>query len=238
MYNKHPVFESPDDNAIIWRYINFPKFFSMLESTSLHFSRVDRFSDEYEGSYPENLFDDVKPLTEKQKQSVENFKNVTKKLASSKMRVNCWNICDYESSNLWKTYVQNNGLAIQSTFKRFKESFAKTQEEVFIGKVKYIDYKKESFPDLNLFELVVHKWKFYESENELRSAIMIGTPGTKYVDFNNPPIILPIKSDLKTLIQKIVLFPGASNWIKDLIKSILKRYDHDFPVEFSMIKEK
>lgn len=52
MYKEHPVFEKPEnENAKIWRYIDFTKFVSLLDKSALFFTRADRLGDPFEGSY-------------------------------------------------------------------------------------------------------------------------------------------------------------------------------------------
>lgn len=47
----HPCFLPPKDkNVKIWRYMDFTKFVSLLETESLFLSRVDKFEDPYEGA--------------------------------------------------------------------------------------------------------------------------------------------------------------------------------------------
>ena len=49
--SNHPVFEAPSDTSIkLWRYMDFTKFVSLLDSNSLFFSRADLLGDPYEGS--------------------------------------------------------------------------------------------------------------------------------------------------------------------------------------------
>jgi hypothetical protein len=45
------VFSQPNDQARIWRYMDFTKFISVLENGGLFFSRADYFSDPFEGHY-------------------------------------------------------------------------------------------------------------------------------------------------------------------------------------------
>jgi hypothetical protein len=50
MYAEHKLFPKlTDQNAKLWRYMDFTKFVSMLESSSLYFARGDQFDDQYEG---------------------------------------------------------------------------------------------------------------------------------------------------------------------------------------------
>ena len=53
MYQEHPVFKQPpDENIRIWRYMDFTKFVSVLDTQSLFFSRSDRLGDLFEGAHP------------------------------------------------------------------------------------------------------------------------------------------------------------------------------------------
>ena len=41
MYKEHPAFNPPTDDAVLWRYMDFTKFASLLESSALFFVRAD-----------------------------------------------------------------------------------------------------------------------------------------------------------------------------------------------------
>ena len=61
MYKEHPSFDSPPDNAVLWRYIDFTKFVSLLDRKALFFVRADKLGDPFEGTLPDA---NVKALTE------------------------------------------------------------------------------------------------------------------------------------------------------------------------------
>jgi hypothetical protein len=49
----NPIFsEIPPPDAKLWRYLSFAKFASLLHSQKLHFTRVDRLDDHFEGVWP------------------------------------------------------------------------------------------------------------------------------------------------------------------------------------------
>ena len=52
MYEDHPIFNTPTDNTLIWRYMDFTKFISLLETSSLFFAQGDKLGDPFEGSFP------------------------------------------------------------------------------------------------------------------------------------------------------------------------------------------
>lgn len=49
---EHTSLERPALSDILWRYMDFTKFVSMLVKKGLFFSRLDRLGDEYEGGSP------------------------------------------------------------------------------------------------------------------------------------------------------------------------------------------
>jgi hypothetical protein len=52
-FEPHPEFKPPrDPKATIWRYTDFTKFLSLLDSSALFFSGVDLLGDPFEGLYP------------------------------------------------------------------------------------------------------------------------------------------------------------------------------------------
>ena len=53
MYKEHPVFRQPDEPTIkVWRYMDFTKLVSLIDSRRLYFARVDLLGDPFEGSWP------------------------------------------------------------------------------------------------------------------------------------------------------------------------------------------
>ncbi|MEO9307475.1 MAG: DUF2971 domain-containing protein [Nitrososphaera sp.] len=236
MYNTHPNFESPDDQVHIWRFIDFTKFVDILESSSLYFSRPDLLGDPFEGTYARLTIDNIDKdptLLPDQKQRAKYFFTNSSKNWKNTCFVNCWHINNYEPYSMWKTYTSNNqGVAIQSTFEKLKNCINDTTN-VFIGKVKYIDYGKEEVPWGNAFLPLLHKRKNFEHESELRAiSFNLST------DPHNPPAGVYVKINLDILIENIVVSPTSPSWFKDLVRAILKKFNVDKPVINSQLDEK
>ena len=54
----HPIFrDAPEPQAILWRYLSFARFISLLHSAQLHFTRIDGFDDHFEGAWPQKDVD-------------------------------------------------------------------------------------------------------------------------------------------------------------------------------------
>jgi hypothetical protein len=43
-------YEIPEDESVIWRYLDFPKFVSLLKDRALFMTRADKFDDVFEGA--------------------------------------------------------------------------------------------------------------------------------------------------------------------------------------------
>lgn len=238
MYNEHRIFLAPEDENIkVWRYMDFTKFVSLLDKRSLYFCRVDKLGDPFEGSFTEmNVKARKAFLDEFWKGKIDDEElaemhvrepKFNKKIIQG-MFVNCWHMNEYESAAMWKLYLKSNeGIAIQSTYKRLRKSFNNnSKDNVYIGRVKYIDYGSEGIPRDNLFRAILHKRKSFEYERELRAMVwddsilghIMGPDREahkdgKYVGF-----------DLEVLINKIYLGPGTPDWFDELVRSLIKKY--------------
>ena len=241
MYKEHPEFEEPDDKTIIWRYVDFTKFISYLDRNALFFVRSDKLFDRYEGKYTEvdvKLWKEIlKPkIKMKQTEIYDEFRKI--------VNLSSWHMNENESAAMWEICLQSNeGVAIQSTFKRLKDSFTPHKEdEIHIGKVKYVDYKKDSIPKGNIFNPFLYKRKAFVHERELRAVIMKFAPQEetigKHILYVDPKWFgIHVKTDLNVLIDKIVVSPNVPDWFIDLVKSIVKKYELNKKVEPSELSK-
>lgn len=250
MYKEHQIFEKPrNGNVKIWRYMDFTKFVSMLDKRALFFARADKLPDPFEGSYSKanieirpKLYKDIPEFDIFQK-SVQGFsKDVRKHVI-----INSWHMNDCESAAMWRLYLKSDeGVAIQSTFKRLTRSFDNhLTDNIYIGKVKYIDYKTEWLPEGNLFYPFLHKRRSFKHESELRAIILrfpsTGVPSEtpKQIDLTQEIFDLGAYIDVETevLVENVFVSPTALGWFKDLVKSVMNKYDLRKPVRQSSLAE-
>jgi hypothetical protein len=129
----HDVFEAIGRDASLWRYMNFAKFVSLLESRALHFARVDVLEDEFEGSLsiPMSVLPRIGIDQHGQQVEIgpwsESF-DAQMRAARETLRhciwVNCWNRSETESAALWDLYARRDqGIAVRTTFGRLVSSF-------------------------------------------------------------------------------------------------------------------
>jgi hypothetical protein len=239
MYWDHESFEKPEDENIkIWRYLDFTKFVYLLENNALFFTRADKFGDKFEGSYPKLT---IKSRKERFDPKSSDYLSRFAKKLTEVVLINSWHINNNESEAMWKLHLKSNeGVAVQSTFKQLNDSFAcDTENQVYIGKVKYIDYNSDSFQEGNFFQPYLCKRKSFEYEQELRAItlyqpININSPKFLIEDFKFKGIDLPI--DIKILIEHVYVSPYAPTWFFNIIKSVIKRYHLDLePLQSSLV---
>ena len=243
-YQEHQVCRKPDDeHIIIWQYMSLEQFISILVEKALFFVRACELKDDpYEGAFPKN-YDD--PATRHYFQNTAHHTNI--------IAVNCWYMGEYQSAAMWKLYAQGNaGIATQSTFKRLADSFTAASEELFLGKVEYIDYELDSVhsDQDNMLTYLLHKRKSFEYEQELRALLFLPASLPNHVepaykisstDAERQEEVEQIQHyeenirsmekgkyipvDLDTLVERIYLAPTSEEWQVKLIRSVADKYE-------------
>jgi hypothetical protein len=225
MYINNPNIKLPKDpNTVVWKYLDLSKFLDLLMSKKLFMSRSDKFEDQYEGTFSEPTFEEIKKLSIDNPDFLNYYKTHREKVA-----ISSWHINEYESFAMWQIFTQNSeGLAIQSTIGRLQESLIpEINLKQYIGEVNYIDYKKEHIPFDDMFFPFLFKRKSFQYEGEVRIITDIGESDIKINDG------LKINVDINQLIEKIYIHPKSENWYKNLVIRLVKQLGFDFTIEKS-----
>ncbi|MEN2402952.1 DUF2971 domain-containing protein [Flavobacterium sp. MC2016-06] len=225
MYLNNPNILLPEDpNTVVWKYLDLSKFLDLLLSKKLFMSRSDKFEDQYEGTFSEPTFEEIKKLAVDNPDFLNYYKTHREKVA-----ISSWHINEYESFAMWQIFTQNSeGLAIQSTIGRLQKALKPENNfDQYIGEVNYIDYKKEYIPFDDLFFPFLFKRKSFQYEREVR----IITDTTKSsIKLNDG---LKINVDINQLIEKIYIHPKSENWYKKLVIELVERLGFGFEIEKS-----
>ena len=212
MYLTSPNIQLPEDpDTIVWKYLDLSKFLDLLLSQKLFMSRSDKFEDQYEGTFSEPTFEEIKKLAINNPDFLDYYKTHREKVA-----ISSWHINEYESFAMWQIFTQNSeGLAIQSTIRRLQKALEPEKNlKQYIGQVNYIDYKKEYIPFDDLFFPFLFKRKSFQYEREVR--IISDTSDTK-ININDG---IKINVDISQLIDKIYIHPKSENWYKNLVMKL------------------
>ena len=231
-YYKHPDLALPDDNSIIWRYMDFSKFQTMLKRNSIFFSRADKQTDKFEGEYPIGMLRELEERWRKTRSDDgisytfiqwHNEREIPSRLLS------CWGVDRNESRRRWSEYTASlESVTIRSTIDRLKNCFHREEKDdqvVWIGKIRYGD-------DENKLPKSFFKWKVnyflypffakkesFRWENEIRATVNITYE--KQQKLNHSPNGSFIKADLHSLVESIWVHPQSEEDFKNRVESVL-----------------
>ena len=225
MYLNNKNITLPDDSeTVVWKYLDLSKFLDLLLSQKLFMSRSDKFEDQYEGTFSEPTYEEIKKIAVNNPEFLNYYKTHREKVA-----ISSWHINEYESFAMWQIFTQNSeGLAIQSTVKRLKKALDSEKNfEQYIGEVNYIDYKKEYIPFDDMFFPFLFKRKSFQYEREIRILSDVSQNNIKLNDG------LKINVDINQLIEKIYIHPKSENWYKNLVIELVSKLGFDFAIEKS-----
>lgn len=119
---------------------------------------------------------------------IHSFGHLIYRFSRHFMFTHCWSIYDTESILMWDRYRhQDSAIAIRTTVGKVRDAFRNSEEELYIGKIKYRNYEKkhitgfQGFSDKNLsdpniieelfYQPIFHKQDLYDAENEVRIVI-------------------------------------------------------------------
>lgn len=224
MYVNNSNITLPDDNTVIWKYLDLSKFLDMLLSKQLFMSRSDKFEDQYEGTFSEPTFEEIRKISADNPKFLDFYKSHREKVT-----ISSWHINEYESFAMWQIFTQNTeGLAIQTTIGRLKKALEQEKKtEQFIGEVNYIDYKKEFIPFDDNFFPFLFKRKSFQYEREIR---IISDMSKKEMRIDNG---LKVDVDINEMIEKIYIHPKSENWYKKLVIELVSKLGFNFKIEKS-----
>lgn len=225
MYKHQSKIKLPQDlDTIVWKYLDLSKFLDLLISKKLFMSRSDKFEDQYEGTFSEPTYEEIKKLSKDNPDFLSYYKKHREKVA-----ISSWHINEYESFAMWQIFTQNSeGLAIQSTIRRLQDALKPEKEfEQYIGEVNYIDYKIEHIPFDDMFFPFLYKRKSFQYEREVRILSDVSPSNHKLNDG------LKINVDLDILIEKIYIHPKSENWYKRLVIELVSKLGYQIKIEKS-----
>lgn len=254
MITAHPSFSAPPNRNIrIWRYMDLAKFLSLLQTSSLYFSRADKLGDPFEGSITKvnqalrslirhhrkelPQFASFASMTDEAVDHMFAVEERSNRAAITELFVNCWHMNDHESAAMWRLYAKSDEAIIQSTFQRLATSLP---PQVYAGLVQYRDYERDFIPAGNLFNSIMTKRMSFAHEREIRAVAwsrLSSELGGDDIRRNATAHGVPIHIDVKNLIEAIYVSPVAATWFGDVVKNILSAYSVEIEVKQSSLSE-
>ena len=223
MSKEYPALSSPPDDAVLWRYMDFTKFVSLLEKQALFFTRADKLGDPFEGYWPLSVSD---------ASGVDLFKATIPVTL-----VSCWHERPHESAGMWSLYSrETDGIAIKTDSGSFIQSFT-ASHPIRLGRINYIDYETSFSASGSMLSQFFFKRKNFEHEREVRAVTQHFWDGSQ-LDFS-PRFDVGnyYEVDLSILIHEVVVAPYAQDWLLELVQSVAARYNLRAPVVQSRLAD-
>ena len=230
MYYPGQHFESePAANDHIWRYMDFSRFVSLLDSRSLFFGSAARMRDPWEGAFGSGSTVDPNYV-----------KHLEDLRTREMMYMTCWSVGEVESAALWDLYQPDGkGVAIKSTWGRLTSAIDQ-RPYVVGGTVKYVDHSTTDIDPTNIFKTYAYKRQQFEYEHEARLLYWTGSANNTRplkagvdVPMADEELFKPgvaISVNLNELVESVYVAPNADAWVSDLVRSIVAKYGYDFEV--------
>lgn len=229
MHKIHSAIKTPDSSLEIWRYMDLWKFLDILDNSRLFLSQAQQFEDKLDGRIPSNKL-----------KSAPGFHPLKKldKFADTSLRrcnyVNCWSSEINETYPLWKVYSDyRTAVAIKTTIGDLINSVSDATEQIYIGKVKYVDPNRTYKFGGNTFQFFFEKRNYFSFENEVRILVNLNYKDDTELLKLPPGIFVQVNPQF--LIKEIKLAPLADESFKKLIELKLKDMNLKIPVVFSEI---
>lgn len=224
--------DQPAPTSTVWRYMDLPRFISLLEDEALYFARADQMVDRWEGSYSSvNL--ELRPrLYGEAWTNVAPHITQLRELSRQLIHMSCWHEAAEESAAMWDLYQrEGRGVAVRSTWGDLTASLG-SDRAVVGGRISYVDYDETYIPEGNLYAPFMHKRRSFSHEKEVRLLMLTGDQEGKTMMIPEEPA-LPVPVDIKRLINAIYVAPEAPRWLYDLIGKVVRRYGHQIEIRQS-----
>lgn len=225
MFEEHSQFNTPERSDVLWRYMDFTRFVSLLDRRALHFSTPDHLGDPFEGSFSKaNHL--LHPLVYGERGSPQVMATIQKTMEAlrSRVAINCWHQAEHESAAMWKLYSrEDDGIAVRTTCGRLADSF-RCVEDIYIGKVSYLDYDTTPIPEASLSPFLCKRQEF-SYEQEVRAvSLWLDKPSDESLGRAFSTVGVYYSVDLAVLIEEIRVAPYAPSWFFDLVRAVTSRY--------------
>jgi hypothetical protein len=231
--------EPENQNAVIWRFMDFEKFRDLMTTSELYFCRADRFCDESEGLPPQEHRHLSRDLFDEQRQN-----DSTGSIAQFRegFFVNCWHLLSEETARMWKEYGKD-GVAVCSRYCLLKSALDSFADRAFLGLVRY---GSDHLVRWNVIRFITTKQEKYKHEQEVRALLWIPDQYAginRHFDENNkahprpltpPPARVPgfhrRKVEIGSLITEVIVSPIASDSVLSEVELLVRKCGYSIKV--------
>lgn len=220
--------------------MDFAKFRDLFANEELYFRRTDLFkeSDPQEGLASDEYVRAVRGYRRyelRDELGLNNDQAFARQISEASF-INCWQLFEEETLNMWKTY--GRGLAIFSRFEFLRAALSPMLDNILLGTVRYGEKDTTGY---NLIQFLYTKRRLFDKERELRIVLECHDPVAgvnRHYDSNNFPHREPLddvnplhewvhpckrrRIDLGALVTEIRLSPWATMDELDEVRTWVK----------------
>jgi hypothetical protein len=216
-------------DAILRRFMSWPKFQSLIETQTLYFSPASEFEDKTEGHYTNQDEREREAFLRKLGFSARELtmaaevNAAVQKLNQGPTVVSCWTEETPENPRMWTDYGRSGeAVMIETTVGRLIDCLG---SDFLIVRVRYVDLERDQIPrGHSLLPFFYKDKKCFGWEKEVRiigdmdQGALIGTPKK-----------MPIK--VGDLLTRVVVSPTAPSPFGETVKSLVERAISGLKVE-------
>lgn len=214
----------PCSSAVLWRYMSFEKYISVLMQRGVFFSFPYKFEDRFEAGLPRaterRLFERLQQTMPGKEDQYEDILRMISYSLRNLHVVSCWHEMKSESSTMWRAYANHGaGIAVQTSFESLQKAFKRCAEpdiRFLAGKVEYIDYDTGDISISGGMPLF-YKREIFRTEHEVRI--------TRFARANNDSPGILCAADLDELIHKVVVSPFSYDWEFEVVKATTAKFN-------------
>jgi hypothetical protein len=212
-------------NEVIWRYMDFASFYSLVSTRGLFFRRLDKYPDQFEGALPEEtkkyVFDNMAWMFDSKTpgESIARFTSHLMEFNTGTLS-NSWVASPEEQYAMWKLCLKGNteGIAIRTTVDKLCKVLNGLPQQFHIGKV---NYGPLTIAETDYTTLAICKSSAYSYEHELRVLL--------YNQFEKESVPLydmggTFQVNIDELIDDIYISPFAGHWFQDVIANVTRSF--------------
>ncbi|QEM07197.1 hypothetical protein DIU31_028235 [Mucilaginibacter rubeus] len=227
MYKENKQLQNPPDDTILFRYMDFISFYSLLRNQNLFFKLIDCYTDKLEGLLVEETIESkvrwlqkidpymsLTEATQRANEEAEHIKDYRQWTLSSS-----WNMDNNESYAMWKIYLRGSGegVAIKTTVGKLKAQLASNTKFEFTGGS--VTYEALSHFNVGQFHVSANKRPPYAYEKEYRVLAI-----NQYDKLTKEPLFeigAAVDMNMEQLIDQVYISPFATGWFESMIKQLL-----------------
>lgn len=214
-------FECNDDTLTLRRFMGFPKFQHLVNSTSLYLTPASKFEDKLEGHYTFRDYGEWDKqlkswgLGSNEREIAKQAKATIASQNQGAVVISCWTMAPSSHPRMWDEYAGSpEAVVVETTVGLLRKTLG---SGFLIIPVRYMDFDASNIPKEHSLQPFCYKQTNYAWEREVRVigemviGERIGTPRTVLVPLN-------------TLISKVCLHPRAPKSFVDLVFDLVKQH--------------